>query len=178
VGVRERGTVTCLSEADAGSDVAAMPVPGRARRRPTMSCREPNTGSPTPASPTRTRSSPKTDPTVGPPGHQLLHRRGELGRQGGQARAQDGNCAVSPTGEVVFDDVRCAASNSLAKRSGLHDRHDTPSIAAPPERSEPGRSGSPSAPSTTLRVHESNAKHLAAHRRLPGAAVHAGRPWP
>ena len=163
----------CLSEADAGSDVAAMRT-RRCATATTTSSRGRSTGSPTPASPTSTSCSPRPTPTAAARGVtcflvekdwgiRIAKHEDKLGMRG------------SPTGEVVLDEVRVPATHRIGEEGqgftiAMHtlDR-SRPSIGAQAVGIAQG------AIDYAGVVHEAAQGLRRPHRRPPGPALHAGR---
>ena len=164
----------CLSEADAGSDVAAMTARADRDGDSLRPQRHASTGSPTPASPTSTWCSPRPIRRAGARGVSCFLVERDHGLRIGKLERKMGMHG-SPTGEVVLDDVRIPAANLIGEEGqgfsiAMHtlDR-SRPSIAAQAVGIAQG------ALDYAVGYVKERKAFGQPDRRVPGSAVHAGR---
>ena len=109
-----------------------------------------------------------------PPGHQLLRGRGRLGREGRQARAQDGVAGQPDRRGRLRRRPGARREPGRRRGPGLHHRHAHPR-PQPAHHRRPGRGHRPGRHRLRGALHDAAQGLRSAHRRVPGTAVHAGR---
>ena len=137
----------CLSEADAGSDVASMRTPGGARRRRLR----PDRGQALDHQRRRVRhlhGVRRDRPRRRAAGASAASWSRPTGASRSRTHEDKMGLRGSPTAGVIFDEVRVPASH-LHRRGGpgLHHRHAHPR-PQPADHRRPGRRASPRGPST------------------------------